>query len=99
MKNENILTKGKLFFWLSFILGNICLFGYLITKDGSFAFYGFMLLIFGSILNVLVIITLLIYGAFNKNYLDTCYKSIGIILINIPIATLYAVIGISILNF
>ncbi|MDF2932459.1 MAG: hypothetical protein K0R36_1790 [Chryseobacterium sp.] len=98
MKNKNILTTGKFFFWLSLILGNICLFGYLITKDEDFAFYGFMLLIFGSILNILVITSLLVYGSFNKIYLDTCYKSAGIILINIPIAILYAVIGISILN-
>lgn len=98
MKNKNILTTGKFFFWLSFILGNICLFGYLITKDEDFAFYGFMLLIFGSMFNLFVIACLLIYGFFNKIYLGTCYKSAGIILINIPIAILYAVIGLSILN-
>ncbi|KUJ53912.1 hypothetical protein [Chryseobacterium aquaticum] len=99
MKNENILTIGKFFFWLSFILGNICLFGYLISQNEGFAFYGFMLLIFGSIINLLVVIGLMIYGVIIKSQLNVCVKTSSIICINIPIAILYYFIGISLLNF
>lgn len=99
MKNENILTIGKFFFWLSFTLGNICLFGYLISQNEGFAFYGFILLIFGSIINLLVVIGLMIYGVIIKSQLNVCMKASSIICINIPIAILYYFIGISLLNF
>jgi LIVCS family branched-chain amino acid:cation transporter len=99
MKNENILTIGKFFFWLSFTLGNIYLFGYLISQNECFAFYGFMLLIFGSIINLLVVIGLMIYGVIIKSQLNVCMKASIIICINIPIAILYYFIGISLLNF
>ena len=99
MKNKDINKVGKISFWLFFTLGNICLLGYMITKNDIFAFYGLILLIFGSILNILVILCLLLYGFFNRIYLNVCYKSAAIILINIPFAILYTLIGISILNF
>jgi len=98
MKNENILSIGKFFFWLSFILGNICLFGYMISKNEDFALYGFMLLIFGSVINIVVITSILIYGSFNKIHLEACYKSTGIILLNVPISILYAFVGLTVLN-
>lgn len=97
MKDQNILMIGRSVFWVFFLLGNICLFGYLITNHVEFALAGYLLLMFGSIINILMIIGLLIYGFLNKSKLNSCYRSTGIILINIPIAILYAVIGINII--
>ncbi|MBB6371903.1 hypothetical protein [Chryseobacterium shigense] len=95
MKNDEIIHTGKCTFWLFFILGNICLFGYLITGNGSFAGGGFMLLIFGTIINLLLVIGLLIYGIASRSKLNACLKAIGLLTINIPIAYVYAVIGLS----
>lgn len=99
MKNEDIINIGKSFFWLSFLLGNICLFGYLITKIEAFASYGFMLLLFAAPVNLFVILCLLIYGIVNKPQFKICMKASLIICINIPVAILYFFIGLSLLNF
>lgn len=95
MDNKEILNIGKYVFWLSFLLGNICLFGYLITRISEFAIGGFMLLIYGSILNLFIIAGLLVYGLIYPTKLQTCLRSVGILLINIPIAALYAAIGLN----
>ena len=99
MKNKNILNVGKFFFWLSFILGNICLFGYIMSKNDSFANSGFTLLQFAIPINLFVILCLLISALLNKSQLKTCVKASLIICINIPIAILYFYIGLSLLNF
>lgn len=97
MKEQNILNLGKTIFGLFFLAGNICLFGYIITKDFEFADSGFMLLVFGSIFNLLILAGLLIYGEIDKPKRKTCYKSSGFLLINLPIAILYAIIGLNLI--
>ena len=58
---------------------------------------GFYLLFLASAVNIIVIIGLLIYGLNKKEYFKDCKKAILIMLINIPIAFIYACIGLSIL--
>ncbi|MFP3594571.1 hypothetical protein [Chryseobacterium sp. SIMBA_038] len=99
MENREILNVGKSMFWGSFILGNICLFGYLFTKNEEFAIGGYLLLIIGSIINFIVVCCLVIGGLINKNKFGIYLKSIGIILINIPLAIIYTIIGLSIIGF
>jgi len=93
MNDKTIIDIGKSFFWISFVLGNICLFGYVISQMTVFACCGFLWLFFGSIINLLAVFVFLIYGLFNKNKLDICLQTIGIMLINIPLAAIYAAIG------
>lgn len=95
MKDHEIINIGKYIFGLCFALGNICLFGYLITKIDDFAYYGFLLLVFGTALNLFVTLGLLIYGIVHEAKSDACLKAIGILMINIPVAILYAVIGLN----
>lgn len=95
MKNESIIYFGKSVFGLFLALGNICLFGYLLSKNDDFAIGGFFLLVFGTVINLLLIIALVIYGAMKKDQFEYCMKAIFILLINIPIAIIYAVIGIN----
>lgn len=95
MKDHEIINIGKYIFGLCFALGNICLFGYLITRNDGFAAGGYMLLIFGTIINVLILIGLLIYGLVHPSKFKICLKAIGILMINIPIAILYAAIGLN----
>lgn len=97
MNNFKIIHIGKFFFWLSFLAGNVALFGYLLTKNEAFASFGFFVLIFGTILNLLVFASLLIYGYIKKPFLNDCIKSASLLLINIPIAVLYAAIGLNVI--
>ncbi|GGP05642.1 hypothetical protein GCM10010992_22540 [Cloacibacterium rupense] len=97
MKIFTIKNIGKLFFWLSFILGSICLFGYVFTKDIQFAIAGYFLLIYGGIINLMVFVVLIIAAFFNIEKKEDYVKSAYILLINIPIAILYAWIGLSII--
>ena len=48
MENFKILHIGKFLFWLSFILGNVCLFGYIFSREGAFQVGGFLLLMYGK---------------------------------------------------
>ncbi|MCJ7934617.1 MAG: hypothetical protein MUW56_13540 [Chryseobacterium sp.] len=95
MKDQEIVDSGKYVFGLFFVMGSICLLGGLLTKLEAFAAGGYLLIIFGSILNLFFVLGLLIYGMINKAKSKACLKAVGILLINIPIAVLYAVIGIS----
>lgn len=96
MKYFVIKNIGKIMFWNSFALGNICLFGYLFTKNEDYAFAGFLLLIFAGIVNAIVLLGLFTYSIFYTDYYEECYQSMFMILLNIPIAILYAAIGLSI---
>ena len=95
MKNSTIKNIGNYTFWLCFILGNICLFGNIITKNIDFALCGYVLLYLASVLNLLIIFGLLIYGLFRRSQLPNCFSASAILCINIPIAALYTYIGIT----
>lgn len=92
------MSVGKFFFWLSFILGNICLFGYIVSGNDHFAVGGYLLLIFGTVINLSVILGLVIYGLINTSQLKICMEASMVISINIPVAILYFHIGTSLLN-
>ncbi|UQB67339.1 hypothetical protein [Epilithonimonas zeae] len=98
MKNSKISYIGKSLFWLSFILGNICLFGYVFSGNSNFALAGYFLLVYASIVNLLAFFGLIVFGLFKQEYKNEAFKSARILLINIPIAILYYFIGISILK-
>lgn len=98
MKNTSIITFGKFIFWLFFAFGNIALLGDLITQNKDFAIFGFMLLIYGSIINSVIVFFLLIFAYLNDDRKKDCFTTIGFILLNIPIAFLYAIIGLFIIN-
>lgn len=99
MKNSTIKNIGKFTFLIFIILGNICLFGYIITKNETFAASGFTVLQLGIPINLSVILILLVYGLFRKIQLKECMKASLIICINIPIAILYFYLGIYLMGF
>ncbi|MDQ1098764.1 MULTISPECIES: hypothetical protein [Chryseobacterium] len=98
MNDQSFITTGKVVFWLFFILGNISLIGYIISKNDEFAVGGFMLLIFGSIINLVIVAAILVYAWIDVRRRSACMKAVMIILINIPVAILYFFIGISIIT-
>lgn len=93
MKNLELLPISKYTFLLSFIVGNICLFGFILTNELFFAIAGFYWLFIAGAINIAILIGLVIYGLLNKVILNICLKSAGVLLLNIPIAWLYAAIG------
>lgn len=93
MSERNILNLGKSIFGVFFITGNICLLGYIFTRDFNFADLGFLLIMYGGIFNFLVLVGLLVYGAVDQKKCEACIQAVCILLINIPIASLYAIIG------
>lgn len=95
-ESDKILLTGKSFFWISFCLGNICLFGYLLTGNEKFAMAGFFLLFYAAIANLGVLVGLLVYSVVKPKLRTACYRSALILLINIPIAIVYTIIGITI---
>lgn len=92
-----ILPVAKITFWLSFALGNICLFGYLLTRNEIFPICGYLLLIFGTVVNLFVMSGLLFYGIKNPKMKKISEKSALFLLLNIPIAIVYAIVGYSLL--
>lgn len=59
----------------------------------EYAVAGYFLLFIAGLINILIVIGLLIYGFIRKEEMPFCLKSVAIILLNIPIAALYAWIG------
>lgn len=96
-QNFKIINLAKFLFWLSFILGNCCLLGFLISHETFFAIAGYFLLIGAGLLNFTAFIAFILYGIFNSKNAAEALKSALILLINIPIAALYAWIGLSII--
>ena len=97
MENRDIIVLGKLVFGVSFLLGNICLFGYLFTKKYAFAYYGYLLLINAFVLSLSIVLSLLIHAVLQEEKRKACLKSVLIISANIPIAAFYALIGINLM--
>ena len=105
MINFNPLKLGKCTFWVSFILGNLFLFGFLFgvaiqIKDIiDFSIVGGLIYLYvASIINVVILLSLLVQGVIDVEKRKQCFNGIGIMLINIPLATLYAFIGISLID-
>jgi len=107
MKNLNPLKIGKYTFWVSFGIGNlfmlVFLYGMAIKinwlSEWS-AMLGFYYLFITKFINFAILLFLFVYG-FSSNDKETrkqCFKGIAIILINIPIAILYAVAGLFLMN-
>lgn len=93
MEKSKILKLGWGIFGLSFLLGNSCLFGYLGTEDIGFAVSGYFLLIGASAINLIALFVFIILGSTDKENEKYWFQSAGILLLNIPIALLYAYIG------
>ena len=94
---NTIINYAKFLFWASFIFGSICLLGYMATKGVVFAVGGYLLLIFGSLVNLVAVAAFASYAFVRPEYSKECVKAILFLLINIPIAILYAFIGLSLM--
>ena len=115
MKNLNPLKIGKYTFWVSFILGNLFLLGYLFAmaiKSNNIANVclvgGYIYLFVATAVNLVILLTLLVFGIFKICNVERkqCFIGSAIMLINIPLAILYAFVGLglatgrfSLLNF
>lgn len=93
MKNSSIKNTGKYTALISFLLGNIFLFGYMITGKVDFALAGYFYLYVSAAVNLLLLGLLLLYGFFHPQQLPACRKAALVLLINIPAALLYTCIG------
>lgn len=93
MKDQNIVYFGRFIFGLFFLTGNICLFGYILTKEYWFTDSGFLLITYGTVFNVFVLSVLLIYAVADRSVRKACLHSAAILLLNIPFAILYTIIG------
>ena len=93
MKDAEIIDLGKAIFGVFFSVGTLCLLGALVTKDDWFAGAGYLLIVFGVPVNLLCILGFLTYGVINTSKFKECMIAILILTANIPIACLYAIIG------
>ena len=100
MKNANPLKIAKYTFGASFGIGNLFLFGFLLgvsiqNEDiaKSSALFGFLYLFVATAINLLILLTLLIWGIIAIEKRKQCFIGIGIMLINIPLSILYAFLG------
>lgn len=98
MKNSEIINVSKVIFGVFFSVGTLCLLGALVTKDDWFAGAGYLLIVFGVPVNLLCVLGILTYGVINTSKFKQCMIAILILTANIPIAFLYAVIGLSFFN-
>ncbi|MDR1730122.1 MAG: hypothetical protein LBR52_05615 [Prevotellaceae bacterium] len=104
------LKIGKYTFGVSFILGNLFLFGFLFgvaIQDKKmaecFALMGFLYVYYvAGIANVIISLGLLVYGIFltaNKEKQKQSFIGIAVMMANIPLAIIYMIVGFSLLNY
>ena len=105
MKYLNPLKIGKYTFWVSFILGNLFLIGFLFgvaIKNNSIANYsafsGYLYLFVATAINLIILIALLVWGIIEDEKREQCFIGGAIMLINIPLAIVYAVVGMRLLE-
>jgi len=109
MRTINPLKIGKCTFWISFIIGNLflfgCLFGLLLDflfRNKDFAVWsailGYCYLYVATAINLIILFVLLIWGILEKDKQKRCFTSVGIMLINIPLAILYAFVGLGLIG-
>ena len=95
MKNFDYQIIAKNLFISSLAIGVGILIFFLLTKNFDFASWGFIYLIFATILNLIFLLFFLISGFLHKSKYEECMKAVLILLINIPIAIACALIGLS----
>ncbi|MDR0873173.1 MAG: hypothetical protein LBN27_06860 [Prevotellaceae bacterium] len=103
MKTLNTLKIGKYTFAVSFLIGNVFLFGFLICcalgyRDiaENFALGGLLYIPIAAVINILILIALVIYGIFiNKK---DSFGGAAIMLLNIPLAVGYFYLGLYLLD-
>ncbi|PRB80381.1 hypothetical protein [Chryseobacterium culicis] len=98
MKDSEIINLSKAVFGVFFSLGTLILLAALISKNNEFAGAGYLLIIFGVPLNLLSVLGFLIYGIVYRSKFKECMIAILILTINIPIAYIYTIIGLSFLT-
>ena len=106
MKNLNPLKIGKYTFWVSFIIGNIFMFGFLFAWAIDVyviaiysAVFGYYYLYVATIVNLVILFALLFRGIVEVDKRKLYIKCISIMLINIPLAILYAFVGIFLIDY
>ncbi|MCS3530836.1 hypothetical protein [Chryseobacterium sp. JUb7] len=81
---------GKLTFGITFLLGNICLWGFIGSMIIEFAVAAILFVGIGSLINTIILFALFVYGSFYPHKLKVCLQSILIILINLPVLLIYS---------
>lgn len=94
MKDQHIVNIGKYVFGLFFLLGNLFFFGFFITGNTWLVEWWIVIFIFGTGANLLMVLGLLFYGLASRLKMSSCLKAIGFMLLNIPLAFLYIILGI-----
>lgn len=96
---ENKSVKLAIFcFKYSLIIGTLFFLSFCITRYGTLAFYGLIYTCVATVINLIVLLILLFTLSSNRVSRLQAFKSIGLLLVNIPIAFLYFWIILS-LNF
>lgn len=90
MNNSTIKNIGKYTFWSTFLLGNILLFGFILSHIIEFAIAAIFFIRIGGIINMIICFGLLVYGGFYQKQLPICLKSALIILLNLPVLLFYS---------
>ena len=94
MKDNHIINTGKYVFGLFFLLGNLFFSGFFITKSTWFMEWWIIIFFYGIGANLFMVLGLLFYGLANRLKMNTCLKAVGLILLNVPLAFLYIILGI-----
>ena len=107
MKNLNPLKIGKYTFWVSFGIGNLFLLGYLFGAAIKSEFIanvcllgGYYYLYVATAVNLAILLALLVFGIFKIRNAERkqCFVGSAIMLINIPLAILYAFVGLGLVT-
>ena len=98
----NAVTKigiGNLTSVISFVLGTSIFLAYVITESDRLFLIGYYFIVIAGIVNLIVLLWLLLQTSSNKSIKRGLVRSRLLILANIPIATIYIFIVLTILSY
>ena len=101
MPNQKMELLNKIGIWtacLSFGIGVFLLISYALTHYDAIPIVGLYYLIFATIFNLIIFFALIISALFVKENKIRYFKTAGLMLLNIPIATACFFIGISLVE-
>jgi heme exporter protein D len=89
MENWDFIKIGKYTFFTSLAVGTYLLVGFALTENDLFVTGGIFYLPIAFSVNLLILISLLVFSILWKKKRKECFIGIGFLLINIPVAVFY----------
>lgn len=98
MTTERHINLARLTALISFLLGTGIFGFYFLTSSSQLLFIGYVFIIVPGLINICVLISILIKAAKDKNNYSRLNRTVGLMLLNVPVMLIYCWAAVILLN-